>query len=276
MMRLLFFISLLFLLLVGCERSISQATANAGPIESASTDDGRAEIFVYANASEITTLDQLVIRLELFRDIGFEANLVEPQWTSFGWTLIRVDRQPEELIDGRLRSEYTVTLEPFLEGEYAIPSVVVKTSMGLIQTQPVVVVVGSVLASSDSGELAPSEGFRIPSDPSVSLVGPIIAVIAGCGVLVSLGLVWWHGRACEKPNLTPTDQLQMVMDGQYRDNDEALACVHRAIETMGDHVEELQTVRLACERLRYSPAVEPVADAKQLAAQALDIVGRES
>src|SRR5690606_5004755 len=95
--------------------------ALAGPIETL-VETGDVALAVRADRSSLTTAETLILRLEATVPAGARV-----QWPEFDerlgeFTIIdRLGLPPRRAADGRRRVVRTLTLSPFLPGEYEIP-----------------------------------------------------------------------------------------------------------------------------------------------------------
>ncbi len=256
----------------GCSRGVVETSDKAAIVRDIATDDGGVRLVVRTDADELRTVDQLTVWIEVIRRSDVEAALVEPDWQGRGWTLVQSHDAPEALVENQFRTERVVTIEPFLSGEYEIPSIVVQTQTGPIATEPIVIPVVSVLEADDSGVLAASDGLRVPDELHASKWNVLVAIGVGVGV-VGAGLVLWRaGRVREHTGPSPIEQLQMIAEGKCGDESEAIACVHHAIEALDEGDAELASVRTMCEHARYSASPDAQVSAEHMATQALEIV----
>lgn len=258
-------------LLVGCKPTEQSSATTDSPTQTVSTQDGSVQFRLYTDQSTLTTMEQIVLRIELDRDATATASLVEPDFQAAGWTLITEHTTPEKLQGDRLRTNWSFTLEPFLAGEYEIPSIVVETSSGMMTTDPITISVTSVLDVDDAGQLSATEQLFTPQDPPASSTNMYLAVGAVSGILLAAGVFWWVGRSHPSFETTPTEQLQTIADGRCTDQQKAIAIVHHAVLALETN-EKLRPVRVACEHERFSGSTTNETDAEQLANQALRIM----
>lgn len=228
---------------------------------------------VTVDRTEVRTVDRVSVGITVTRPAGLVAEVVEPDWSAAGWERVGVVGPTLAAGEGGLIEERrVVTLEPFLEGAYTVPSVVVRWGdAGSLASAPAEVTVSSVLAEGAAEELAAAAGMIKPGDaPSRT------AVVLGVAALVCVGataLVWWmtRGRGGEGEAVSAEDRLRAVAAGAYG-VDEALGVVHRAIEGMAGRSAGLAAVVRACERARFGGEV---ADPRDLARRALgELEGR--
>lgn len=265
MMRWVLFIAVLFL--AGCSRSAVTPAAQT-PAKTAANEDGSVVVHLYTNASEITTMDQLEITIELSRTPATVAAIEPIDWSSTGWTVISQKHTPETEVDARLVTTETITLEPFLDGRYTIPSVIVSAGGWKLATDPFEVTVTSVLPTDDAGEVVVTTELLPPSAPHEPRRGSLVLIAVGLGLIFAGSVFWWTSRP-DHPSPSVREQLEHIAEGEFDDEREALALVHHLVHTLHPN-ERLARVLDTCERIRFggTPATTPTAQA--LAGEALE------
>jgi hypothetical protein len=258
---------------IGCsERDEPEA---AGPeVRMTAADSGTGVgLEVTVDRSEIRTVDRVSVGITVTRPAGLVAEVIEPDWSAAGWERVGVAGPTLAAGEGGLIEERrAVTLEPFLEGAYEVPPVVVRWGdAGSLASAPAEVAVSSVLDSDARDELAGTAGMMEPEaagSPTAVVLG--LAGVVGVG---ALAVVWWmtrgRGGANDGGEGSAVDRLRAVAAGAYG-RDEALAVVHRAVEWLAGRSAErsagLALVVRSCERARFGGAED---DPRELARRAL-------
>lgn len=266
MMRWAFTI-LAMLILPACSGS-TPSDGDTSPKATAHNEDGSVVLDVYCDVTELTTVDQLVVTAELSRSPGAEASIEPTDWEAAGWSLVSQTHTPETLRGGLLLFTQTITLEPFLDGEYRIPSIVASAGKWKIATDPIGITVSSVLDPADTGEIAVTTELLPPSEPHERDGTALVLIGIGAGLIFAGAVFWWTGRT-EPIEPTPREQLEEIAEGHFDNEHDALALVHRLVDSLGSN-ERLGSVLEACNRARYMGSEEPAGAAKALANEALN------
>lgn len=184
------------------------------PVATELTDDqAGVTLGVSLDRAEMATTDRLRVRIEVTRPVGLPLTMIEPDWSAANWTLTDTsDSAPHSVPDGRITRSRTVELEPFLDGDYAVPPVTLMWSRGgtesVIASQPLPIPVRSVLPGTDDGLLAaalpalapPTQGESTPWLP---------VVIGGCG-LIALAAAWVLVRRRPRQPLSEPTALEVL------------------------------------------------------------------
>ncbi|MCA9304579.1 MAG: hypothetical protein KC996_10700 [Phycisphaerales bacterium] len=265
MMRWILLIAMIFGF--GCSEPAATSSLPS-PIKTASNEDGSAVVHLYTSTNELTTMEQLGVTIELSRTPTTDAAIEPVDWEDAGWTVISRTHTPEREIADRLVTTETITLEPFLDGRYTIPSIVASAGDWKIATDPFQVTVTSVLTPDDAGEIVVTTELLPPSAPRSERRGSAMLIAVGLGMIFAGGVFWWTGRP--KPaSPSVREQLEQIAGGAIRDDHEALALVHRLVATLKPN-DRLSRVLDACERIRYSGSAATSPIAQSLASEALE------
>lgn len=260
-------ISILLLLMLGaCAESASNADAQE-PAAAAQNADGSVVLRVYINRDELSTVEQLRVVTELSRKAGSNAQLESTDWDAAGWTLVAQTHKPETLDSGFLVSTQTTVVEPFLDGAYSIPSVVASAGDWKIATDPISITVSSVLDEADPGEIIVTTELLPPSEPRERSWTPIVLIGVGVGLMFA-GAVFFVTNRPEHTEPTAREQLEMIANGKIESEHEALAIVHRVINTLSAD-DRFRDVLDACDRARYTGSLVQHGTAQTLADQTL-------
>lgn len=272
----------------GCrERGHDPPTPSPLPVAAsrsvAGTPDGRVEISVGLDRAEMRTVDRLTLTISTLRPVGLRTTLDDPDWAAAGWTRVgATDSEPLAMPDGLIQRTRTVVLEPFLDGVYSIPPVVLSWTPGesggehtVVSTEQMTVTVGSVLASDDVGELAGPAPTR-PA-PTTADGGYLPVVVVGACVLVAGALAWFLVRpreGGEDPTPGPVESLRAIA-ARSSAGEEWLAPLHRALAELAPARAALNPLVHQCERARFDPGAS-AADAGEIAREALRRLGVSS
>lgn len=283
MIRLAFFILLFSVIVSACAPADAPPPSPEPAAEVAATDDdARVELTLSTDRTELTTLDRLEVTITLRRPIANTVTLIEPDWEAAGWTRIdSTDSLPVAIDTDHIERFRIITIEPFLAGDYTIPPATIEWTTGtltrILQTPELSATVTSVLADSDSPELAEPTPIIPPvSEKKEHSFTPLLISIAVLvGALLLINAARRAGREDDKP--TPLDTIRAIANNEH-ESDTPLADLHRALATaepMPSSKHKLNALIARCEIARFTPADRaPVEqpDPKQLASAALEII----
>lgn len=240
-------------------------------LRSESTDEqSGVGVTLSVDRERITTVDRIGVRIEVVRPAGSGVTWDEPAWAESGWGRVgRVDHPPAGLPDGRIRERAEIVLEPFLDGDYTVPPVVVAIGDRRIATAALTVAVLSVLEDPADGELTGPMPVVPPRPERASRTGPIagVVVIGLAAVLLAWRLTRrrTHGTAAAGP----VEALHAVASGQT--GPDPLATVHHALERLEqDRPGGFKALARRCERARFAPGGSD--DPRSIAREALALL----
>lgn len=261
-------------LLSGCVNRDPNPTAVPAVTTVVTDDAARIRLEVSTDRAEMTTADRLRVRYEVTRPVGLPITLIEPDWSAANWTLTdTTDTAPVALPDGRVSRARTVVLEPFLDGEYAVPPVTLVWAQdgtdSVIASQPLPVPVRSVLSDADDGELAAA----LPALPPPEQARPArrIPVAVGCGGLIALATAWVLVRRRPRqpaPEPTPLEILRSEAASTSLDP----VRTHRALRDLTAQGRLPAQTLHQFERARFDPRASP-SEAAEIARHALATLG---
>lgn len=264
-------VSILLLLALGACAESSAPDDAREPTAAAQNADGSVVLRVFTNRDELTTVEQLRVVTELSRTKGSNAEIEATDWESAGWTLVSQTHTPESLRDSVLVSTQTTVLEPFLDGEYSLPSIIASAGDWKIATDPISITVNSVLDPADLGEIVVTTELLPPSELQKRSWTPFVLIAVGVGLIFASAVFLLTARP-QQIEPSAREQLEMIAEGKIDNEHEALAIVHRIIDTLGVD-DRLRDVLDACDRARYTGSLVQPGTAKTLASQALNQMG---
>ena len=259
------------LALAGCGGESAQAPAETGASSEARDESSGFALGVSVDRTEVRTVDRVAVTIEVTRPAGLVLETTEPDWAAAGWEPVgRVDSPAQALPDGRIRQRTVITLEPFLDGSYEVPPVVVSAGERTLASGALGVEVRSVLEGADAGNAdtlaGPAETLlpRVETRPGVWPVGVGLGVALGA-LLVVLRLTRTKSRAGQ-PEPDPVGTLRAVAEG--RGGPDTLGAVCRAVGVLNVDVGgPLGELAARCDRARYGPASNE--DPRAIAQEAL-------
>ena len=181
-------------------------------------ESGDASLTVKASKDVITVADRLKLVLELTAPEGEAVAFPTPPEKLGEFTVIGTNDADPVLVEGaRILHRRAYELDPFLPGEYEIPSLTVQIGQDRqIETAPITIQVDSVLPA--AGETPDIKDIR----PPLSLPGfaPWVYAVAALALAaVAFGAWWWRRRRKaeqEKPPPLPHEvalrRLRELMD----------------------------------------------------------------
>ncbi len=196
--------AILSLLLAGAYLAAPGCTGDAEPDAAApalvsEVESGPVQLSVSSSDASMRTVDRVEVRIQACLDTGAALTELGLDAESEGWTVIS-DRLlvAQSLPDGRVLHERTLVLEPFLEGEYTIPSARAAWTRGeesgVMLSDPMTISVQSVLKEDDTLELSGRRELPPESEPDEAGVNGTLIWIAtrfGWVGVLAIGLVVW-------------------------------------------------------------------------------------
>lgn len=212
----------IYLLALATACSHRAAPPEAQPPAAARATSSLGTLELSLSRTELTTVDRLEVRLTLETQGGVGADELQFSPQDAGWTVVSTSSGgPNIGTDGLVRTIWIFTLEPFLDGEYEVPSAGIglrdATTTSTLITPPQRVMVTSVLAEGQS-ELsvarAPVEIAEQHDSPSTL---PIYLLALGAAVLIVVAGIWWFiGRGRRTTRIETHSAPDMTARGQVR------------------------------------------------------------
>lgn len=268
--------------------------------------DSGARLNISVDRSAITTVDRLTLRVSLVTPVGVAAKLPDIADDIGGFSAIaRNDEIPRVSVDANggatLVLARTLTLEPFLAGEYTIPALEARvgppSSERVVKSEPIVVKVSSVIPSGEEPKEAEARGVLDPAKRGL----PAWMLIAGalaCG-LVGAGVAWRVTRRTSHP--LPPDAIALSRLGELERGgagEPALAheisihlrkglgsrlatpldrlCTPEIAQRLGDRPDARETIGIleACDEIRFGGRSVSAEAVRALARRAADAITR--
>ncbi len=156
-------------------------------------ESGGAVVTIKVDRTEISVADSVEVVLEALVPEGVDLTFPPKEAKLGEFTFVRSSSAVPQLLEGdRVLVRHTLELEPFLPGDYEIPSLEIKVGEETsIKTEPVSVTVASVLPGdaeeADIKDIAPP--VSLPG-----LVPWVWAALAAALVAAIGGYLWWRRR----------------------------------------------------------------------------------
>jgi hypothetical protein len=140
--------------LTSCDRNKTDSSAIKSPVLEKAIERGPFTIRIEASQGEITTADQLTLRLEVLAAADYEVEFPKLTDKLEEFKIVDHDEpQPTLANDGKMLHTQIYTLEPFLAGDYKIPPMKIsfkkkndpKAEKHDVQTEPLTIRVYSIL-----------------------------------------------------------------------------------------------------------------------------------
>jgi len=255
------------LALTGCTRESTDQRPE--PALVSSVQSGPVELRVETDRDTLRTVDRVVVLVSVMLAPGASLDDLTIDAESEGWSTIEDRRSPPSTIDdARTLHERTLTLEPFLEGDYIVPTVSASWSLGersgIAATDPLTIPVTSVLTEDDAPELSEARALPPESIAEAGAANPWLAMTLkfGWAVALMIGLALWILLRRSKPDPARAilARLERVA-ADPTDPGEACAEAAAALRTLSGGADSDSTHRLIDELddARFAQA-EPDAD----------------
>lgn len=260
----------------GCGRDAPGGPPAAEAVSAAEDAALGVSLTVGVDRAAVRTVDRVAVSIETTRPAGMAVGVDEPDWAAAGWAVVGRAADPARaMADGRIAERVVVTLEPFLEGSYEVPPVVVSAGDRSLASGALAVEVTSVLEDGADAALAEPLPVRVPgtASPTGSGWGLVGVVLALAAVLLGLGLARRRGGDGDAGDESPESALRRVAAGRAADEAGTWRTVHRAVETLAPGRPALARLAERCERARFAPAGPGSgADAVAIAREALGVL----
>jgi len=288
-------VSLVFVLLTllnaGCERAPTDDTSDT-VIQSAVEPMTETSLETKIDRTQLSVADRIWVTTtwhwlddQLVNDVV--VTLEDPDWAAADWSLIEsITTQPTRDERGYW-AQRRVLLEPFLPGDYTIPTSRLLIESSLLDTpvelsieRPISVHVSGVLPESDAGALNPLAPPALPTEtdskPNTML---IIGVSAALAIVACVVIIYVRLQHAPTSSLSVHDQLVQIRDQQNLQRDHAFVLLERAFDRLDPRLRqttEFAGMIRACERARYAPESDPHTSPSRLAAFTLELLGDDA
>ncbi len=218
----LFVLGTLACAMTGCARSADPGEGEAALVSV--TRSGPVSLRVESSRDTLRTVDRVEVRVLVTLGDGATLDELTIDPESEGWTVVTDHREAPRVLGDTTDVLHvrTLTLEPFLEGDYAIPNVSAAWSQGersgVAVTETMAITVNSVLAEDDTLEIG---GLREAPAPVDARAGTQVArwviALVGAGavalLMASISLVLWLSRGRSDPARAIVARLERVAAG---------------------------------------------------------------
>lgn len=259
-----------------CRREPAPAAPQPSTTVTASDPDAKVGLTITLDHDQLRTVDRAELTITTVRPAGLRLTLAEPDWSQTQWTRVdATDTRPTVLPDGRLTRSRTITLEPFLEGDYTVPPVTLAWGTGdaarTLASAALKAKVTSVLPQDDGGQLAAPAPALAPTEPEPA--SPGLITVAAVVAIAALLLTWRFTRPRhhhDEPAPDPVETLRAAA-ATTETTPETLPAVHHAIAALAPQQPSLSPLVARCERARFEPGAQ--GDAGDIAREALRLIG---
>ncbi len=273
-------LGLISLLIVGCGDDVAVAAGeDAGFVSEIREPMTGSVLRVEVDETSVELTDRVVVRAALSWSEGVHVELIEPDWAGFGWHGVVVEPGAIRFDGVGFRQETVFLLEPFLGGDYEVPSIGIRASSEdagkrIARLDPVAVEVTSVLGESDGVELSPAIGLA-SMEQVEDESGMNLGVWIGLGVtLVSIVTVLMLTRHDEDvvEVVGPETVLMVASQTEVLSSDD-LGALHRAMVELGREHEGIRVISHEVERARFSGGAVDHGEIQSAAKRAVEICG---
>lgn len=236
--------------------------------------------------AEYSVADRIWVTTSWHWTDDVNATLEDPDWSADDWSVI------ETIHSEPLREQqgYTalrrVLLEPFLPGEYTIPTgilLVESPELGepveLMLEKPITVRVVGVLPDTATGVLNPLAEPAVPPVAETESDALMLWVLFAAVGIAAGGIVFYLRTRDESgPPHSVHDQLIMIRDARDLQRDHAFQLLERVFERLDPRLRkttEFAGMIRACEQARYAPESDTHANPSRLAAFTLELLGHD-
>jgi len=273
------------MLLPACSK-LSESHAQVGTTVSVSDPESGVNLSVRTNLNEMTIANRIRITSELSWAEDVDASFSTPIWDDFGWTLIEQLNTPVSTNEQGYFQSSTFVLEPFLPGEYAIPSIEVKImqldteiSTG-IQSDPIKITVAGILAEDDAGELAEPDGFFDPDLIPVETEdqSSLYIFIGFAGFIIVVFIIWLLRSKSKSNEATQSiyQQLKSIAQSAESNDSTTYQKLYQAIMRLDNRLlqtSEFGTLVEQCEVAIYSQDGRSDLTPQAMAKHTLELLG---
>lgn len=265
----------------GCSSSDAEKPAPQLHREAQDAQSG-AKLRVQTERDEIGIADRIWVEAEWTWTGAASVTLMPPDWGEHDWTLLETVESPTtRTAEGYIGSTRWL-IEPFLPGEYAIPSPVLLVqhteSPRELSIEPLTIRVEGVLPEGDTGELNPIAAPTLPDQADESIAPIWIGVLATL-VLLAVLVLWIIRRATDHPETeTIYTQLQRISSDNQLDREHAYQMLDRVLARLDPRLRQTSEVAeliRECQRARFASHHEPRVTPARIAQHALELLGHE-
>jgi len=258
-------LGLIAFLLCGCSKTDETVpTHEAKSISEITESMTKAKLRVEVADTEIDLTELVTARVTMIWNEGVAVELIEPDWIKSGWAY--VTQQTSEIqFDGTAYSQtIDFELEPFLGGEYAIPSIGIRAKSKtagrrIARLSPVTITVASALEEGDTQDLDPAVGLAEMAAVDDDEAGVnwvfLVVFLGGLGAAFASGIViMWlrmRGTGNEPEPMDPEAILVAAASAKELTEDD-LRALHRAIMMLSNTHGSLRSISHEIERERFS------------------------
>jgi len=273
-------LGLISLLIVGCGDDVAVAAGeDAGFVSEIREPMTGSVLRVEVDETSVELTDRVVVRAALSWSEGVHVELIEPDWAGFGWHGVVVEPGAIRFDGVGFRQETVFLLEPFLGGDYEVPSIGIRASSEdvgkrIARLDPVAVEVTSVLGESDGVELSPAIGLA-SMEQVEDESGMNLGVWIGLGVtlvsIVTVLMLTRHDEDVEEV-VDPETVLMVASQTEVLSSDD-LGALHRAMVELGREHEGIRVISHEVERARFSGGAVDHGKIQSAAKRAVEICG---
>jgi hypothetical protein len=278
-------LSILIIALAGCSQSTGSESEHG---VSTSITDPETGVQLQVNTSESTLLaaDRLTVSVRAEWEAPYITQIVEPDWSASGWTLIMSSIHPVDQSENKFHQSATYLLEPFLPGEYSVPSIgaqIQSTETDLLRTlvsADIDIEVRSILNDDDQGIIKPAGGFILPllDDTEPDSNSFYLYAAVGFGFVLLIAFLWLKARGSKEriENESLFSILNRVAHDPQEDIQSSYDDLYNALSMLDDRLyrtSEIQSMIQTCEQVRFSDGHQVSVEPSLMAQHTLELLG---
>lgn len=242
-----------------------------------------ASLAVELDKTEIDLAGIVQVNAQIKWRSGVHVELIEPDWEEAGWSSFTSTPGSIVFNGTHYSQDFVYTLEPFLSGEYEVPSFGIRAESEeagkrIARLQPIEVSVLSVLDESDSSELESALGFAEPvpvEDDSKNTLGIWIGL--GVAMFSCLAIVLLRSSEHDEGDhgLDPHAMISAASSAKSLSETE-LGGFHRALIQLSKNHAAIEPIAREIELVRFSGSIVDHQRIQSAASRALQICGGHS
>ncbi|MFG0245405.1 MAG: hypothetical protein ACF8MF_05050 [Phycisphaerales bacterium JB052] len=242
-----------------------------------------ARLMLNLHTDSIGIADRLWVEARWSWPDTISASLAPPEWGETDWTLIETIDEPVSRRGDRYEVSSRWLIEPFLPGEYIVPSPVVLTESNSttneLSVEPFTVSVEGVLPVQDTGQLNPLATPVLPETQDEASPALWVWVVFCVAVAALTVLIIARRGSHGEPDETVYAQLKRIENDDQLDQGQAFEILDRALTRLDPRLRqttEFAEMIRACDRARFAREPQQHVSPARIARHALELLGHDT